>query len=87
MHNRMAITPRRLWHAICDYDLWPVSASITKETISRLGINESADICNRPDSIYPPNSAGPVPHFDPQESRLQYSVYYQPIVRLRYGAD
>jgi hypothetical protein len=25
MHNRQAITPRRLWSAIKDYDLWPVS--------------------------------------------------------------
>jgi hypothetical protein len=25
MHNRQAITPRRLWHALQDYDLWPVS--------------------------------------------------------------
>lgn len=23
MHNRQAITPRRLWHAVKDYDLWP----------------------------------------------------------------
>lgn len=26
MHNRMGITPKRLWYAITDYDLWPVSA-------------------------------------------------------------
>lgn len=26
MHNRMAITPRRLWHAVSDYDLWPIYA-------------------------------------------------------------
>ena len=25
MHNRLAITPKRLWKAITDYDLWPVS--------------------------------------------------------------
>lgn len=24
MHNRQAITPRRLWNALCDYDLWPI---------------------------------------------------------------
>lgn len=24
MHNRMPITPRRLWQALTDYDLWPV---------------------------------------------------------------
>lgn len=24
MHNRMPITPRRLWLAVTDYDLWPV---------------------------------------------------------------
>lgn len=24
MHNRQAITPRRLWAAMKDYDLWPV---------------------------------------------------------------
>lgn len=24
MHNRQAITPRRLWHSLKDYDLWPV---------------------------------------------------------------
>ena len=24
MHNRMAITPKRLWHAMTDYDMWPV---------------------------------------------------------------
>lgn len=24
MHNRQAITPKRLWSAIKDYDLWPV---------------------------------------------------------------
>jgi len=28
MHNRQAITPRRLWHALQDYDLWPVSKTI-----------------------------------------------------------
>lgn len=26
MHNRQAITPRRLWHAVKDYDLWPLYA-------------------------------------------------------------
>jgi hypothetical protein len=26
MHNRQAITPKRLWHAIQDYDLWPIYA-------------------------------------------------------------
>jgi MFS family permease len=26
MHNRMGITPKRLWYAICDYDLWPIYA-------------------------------------------------------------
>lgn len=25
MHNRMAITPSRLWKALSDYDMWPVS--------------------------------------------------------------
>ena len=25
MHNRMAITPLRLWRAVMDYDLWPAS--------------------------------------------------------------
>lgn len=33
MHNRMPITPRRLWQALTDYDLWPVcraSRLITK---------------------------------------------------------
>ena len=25
MHNRMGITPKRLWQAITDYDMWPVS--------------------------------------------------------------
>lgn len=25
MHNRQAITPKRLWKAMLDYDLWPVS--------------------------------------------------------------
>lgn len=24
MHNRQAITPRRLWHSMKDYDLWPI---------------------------------------------------------------
>lgn len=24
MHNRQAITPRRLWEALKDYDLWPI---------------------------------------------------------------
>lgn len=24
MHNRQAITPRRLFWALCDYDLWPL---------------------------------------------------------------
>lgn len=24
MHNRQAITPKMLWHALCDYDLWPI---------------------------------------------------------------
>lgn len=24
MHNRQAITPRRLWEAVKDYDLWPI---------------------------------------------------------------
>ncbi|RDI80590.1 Lysophospholipase [Venturia inaequalis] len=26
MHNRQAITPRRLWNAVKDYDLWPIYA-------------------------------------------------------------
>lgn len=28
MHNRMPITPRRLWQALSDFDLWPVRKSI-----------------------------------------------------------
>jgi hypothetical protein len=24
MHNREGLTLRRLWLAICDYDLWPI---------------------------------------------------------------
>jgi hypothetical protein len=24
MHNRQAVTPRRLWNALKDYDMWPV---------------------------------------------------------------
>lgn len=24
MHNRQAITLRRLWNAACDFDLWPL---------------------------------------------------------------
>lgn len=24
MHNRQAITPKRLWESIKDYDLWPI---------------------------------------------------------------
>ena len=27
MHNRMAITPKRLWNALLDYDMWPVCIS------------------------------------------------------------
>lgn len=27
MHNRMPITPRRLWQALTDYDLWPVRSA------------------------------------------------------------
>lgn len=26
MHNRQAVTPRRLWNSIKDYDLWPLYA-------------------------------------------------------------
>jgi hypothetical protein len=28
MHNRQAITIRRLWQSLTDYDLWPVSRCI-----------------------------------------------------------
>lgn len=28
MHNRMPITPRRLWQALTDYDLWPVRPAL-----------------------------------------------------------
>ena len=24
MHNRQAVTPRLLWHALKDYDMWPI---------------------------------------------------------------
>ncbi|KAI9045632.1 putative transporter [Aspergillus affinis] len=24
MHNRQAVTPKMLWHAVCDYDMWPI---------------------------------------------------------------
>ncbi|OOF96749.1 hypothetical protein ASPCADRAFT_145526 [Aspergillus carbonarius ITEM 5010] len=24
MHNRQAVTPKMLWHALCDYDMWPI---------------------------------------------------------------
>ncbi|EYE99170.1 putative transporter [Aspergillus ruber CBS 135680] len=26
MHNRQALTPKMLWRALCDYDLWPIYA-------------------------------------------------------------
>jgi hypothetical protein len=41
MHNRQAITPRRLWHALQDYDLWPVSKTLYP---SQLKSNVSSSI-------------------------------------------
>jgi len=42
MHNRMGITPRRLWAAICDYDMWPVR--IKAPNISEANYADSFDL-------------------------------------------
>ena len=34
MHNRQPVTPRRLWHALKDYDMYPVSISSVSFKIS-----------------------------------------------------
>jgi len=31
MHNRQAITIRRLWQSLTDYDLWPVSLRVVTQ--------------------------------------------------------
>ena len=87
MHNRMAITPRRLWHAISDYDLWPVSILCKPKLSLPLDTNANADIRNWVDCIYSPKSAVDIPHFDPPKSWFQYREYHYAPDCLRNVAD
>ena len=52
MHNRMAITPKRLWRACMDYDLWPVW-KIESLPHSVLVIDLGPDIFDWPYRVYP----------------------------------
>ena len=49
MHNRMAITPSRLWHALKDYDLWPVGDLVKSP---RILVDVVSDILARLDRLY-----------------------------------
>ena len=46
MHNRQAITPRRLWNAAKDYDLWPLYA------IGQSPISQSINILSNPRKLF-----------------------------------
>lgn len=75
MHNRMAITPRRLWHALSDYDLWPVIILSQNKVTCPLDTNANLDIRTGADCIYPPKPAVDIPHTDPPKSWFQYFQY------------
>ncbi|KAF2420212.1 MFS general substrate transporter [Tothia fuscella] len=66
MHNRQAITPRRLWAAIKDYDLWPIYAlgllcfiphtpphTYLTQTLRRLGFSTlNTNLLTIPSSVF-----------------------------------
>jgi hypothetical protein len=52
MHNRQAITPPRLWKAICDYDLWPVSQNPLSKVFTYIA-NSYQDLCHWSSLLHP----------------------------------
>jgi hypothetical protein len=54
MHNRQAITIRRLWQSLTDYDLWPVSFRLQTQAFSLL--TNRTDLRTRPGRLYPCHS-------------------------------
>lgn len=76
MHNRKAITPRRLWKALSDYDLWPVStllilqaSHMTKAFIA---------IPYRAFRLRPPIPTQHLPHPHPQKYRFRHLHHEHP---------
>ena len=73
MHNRMAITPKRLWQALIDYDLWPVSAPNLKWFAVYANIH--TDIPHRPHRIRSGGSCNRVHHINSEKSRFQHGTF------------
>ncbi|KAG2137400.1 allantoate permease [Suillus bovinus] len=66
MHNREGLTLRRLWTAMCDYDLWPIYIMYAFPLIFvRIGPHET----QRPHVWYPEHSPINVSHFTTQGHR------------------
>jgi hypothetical protein len=62
MHNRQAITIRRLWQSLTDYDLWPVSHSVKLQAFPLL--TSRTDLCAWPGRLHPCHSRHQLPEFD-----------------------
>jgi hypothetical protein len=63
MHNRQAITIRRLWQSLTDYDLWPVS--YCSESRSFALLTSRTDLRTRPGRLHPCHSSHQLPQLDP----------------------
>ena len=63
MHNRQAITIRRLWQSLTDYDLWPVSNCFGNRTFPVL--TSRTDLRTWPGRLHPCHSSHQLPELDP----------------------
>jgi hypothetical protein len=63
MHNRQAITIRRLWQSLTDYDLWPVSYCFKAQFFALL--TSRTDLRTRLSRLHPCYSGHQLPELDP----------------------
>jgi hypothetical protein len=75
MHNRQAITIRRLWQSLTDYDLWPVSCC---RNLFHIITDNRLDLRTWPSRLHSCHSSHQLPELNPQTPRLQHLQHQPP---------